>query len=131
MPSLPVSRDQALALFRALAALPEEERRPHAFAFMALANRVAMADELPLGDAETLPVALEKAARLTSRGLEHVAAANALPLHEVLRYATLERLFRVGHQLEVRDGLLAPAKPRAEGNGDRDASVNADEDGSL
>jgi hypothetical protein len=131
MPSLPVSRDQTLALFRALAALPEDDRRPHAFAFMALANRVAMADELPLGDAETLPVALEKAARLTSRGLEHVAAANALPLHEVLRYATLERLFRVGHQLEVRDGLLAPAKPRAEGNDDEDASANADEDGSL
>ena len=113
MPSLPVSRDQELALFRALAALPEAERRPHAFAFMALANRVAMADELPLGDAETLPAALEKAARLASRGLEHVASANAVPLPEVLRRATLERLFRVGHQLEVRDGLLAPPKPRA------------------
>jgi hypothetical protein len=113
MPNLPVSRDQELALFRALAALPEDERRPHAFAFMALANRVAMADELPLGDAETLPAALEKAARLTSRGIEHVAAKSAVPLHEVLRHATLERLFRVGHQLEVREGLLAPPKPRA------------------
>ena len=120
MPSLPISRDQELALFRALAQLSEEERRPHAFAFMALANRVAMADELPLGDAESLPIALEKAARLASRGLEHVAQANALPLPEVLRRATLERLFRVGHQLAMREQLLAAPKSAAPAIGEED-----------
>lgn len=118
MPNLPISRDQELALFRALAQLPEEERRPHAFAFMALANRVAMADELPLGDAESMPIALEKAARVASRGLEHVAQANGVTLSEVLRHATLERLFRVGHQLELREQLLPPrAKPPGAAHG--------------
>jgi hypothetical protein len=125
MPNLPISRDQELALFRALAQLPPEERRPHAFAFIALANRVAMADELPLGDAETLPAALEKAARLASRGLEHVAQANGLPLPEVLRRATLERLFRVGHQLELREQLLArPTTAEVEAAGDEDESLS-------
>ncbi len=100
MPALPISRDQELMLFRALAALGEEERRPHLFAFLALANRVAIADELPLGDAETLPVSLEKAARLASRGLEHVALAKNLAPPEVLRRVTVEYLFRVGFQLE-------------------------------
>jgi hypothetical protein len=105
MPQLPVSRDQELALFRALAQLPEAERRPYAFAFMALANRVAMADGLPLGDAESLPRALEKAARAASRGLEHLAQANGVALPEVLRRVPLERLFRVGHQLALREPL--------------------------
>lgn len=94
-----VTRDSELALFRALAAIPEPERRPHLFAFLALANRVAMADELPLGDAETLPASLEKAARLASRGLEHLARENSMALPEVLRRTPIERLFRVGHQL--------------------------------
>jgi hypothetical protein len=118
MPQLPVSRDQELALFRALAQLGDEERRPHAFAFMALANRVAMADELPLGDAESMPIALEKAARTASRGLEYLAQIHGVSLPEVLRRATLERLFRVGHQLDVKDGLLArPSEtaPREDG----------------
>jgi hypothetical protein len=107
MPRLPASPDQELALFRALAQLPEAERRPYAFALMALANRIAMADGLPLGDSESLPIALEKAARVASRGLEHVARANGTSLPEVLRRATLERLFRVGHQLELREQLLS------------------------
>ncbi len=106
LPPLPVSRDQELALFRALAGLSEEERRPHGFAFLALANRVAMADELPLGDADSMPIALEKAARTASRGLEHLAQTNDLTLPEVLRRMTLERLFRVGHQLAVDDGSV-------------------------
>jgi hypothetical protein len=130
MPQLPVSRDQELALFRALAQLSPDERRPHAFAFMALANRVAMADELPLGDAESMPIALEKAARVASRGLEHIAAANAVPLPEVLRRATLERLFRVGHQLEVRDHLARPVRPRDEGEGGAEGTDDAGEDAS-
>jgi hypothetical protein len=114
MPTLPVSRDQQLALFRALAQLDEAERRPRAFELMALANRIAMADELPLGDPETLPAALDKAVRFASRGLEHVAQANGADLGDVLRRATLERLFRVGHQLAVREGLIAPVRARPE-----------------
>lgn len=129
MPQLPVSRDQELALFRALAQLSDEERRPHAFAFMALANRVAMADGLPLGDAESMPAALEKAARIASRGLEHVAQANGVALPEVLRRATLERLFRVGHQLAVREGLLAAPAPTGDADRDENPGEPAADDG--
>jgi hypothetical protein len=100
MPSLPVARDAEHLLFRAMAALPEEARRPLLFAFLALANRVAVADALPLGDAETLPRAIEKAARLASLGLAHLARENAVEPVEVLRRTTLERLFTVGANLE-------------------------------
>lgn len=126
MPRLPVAPDQELALFRALAQLPEAERRPYAFALMALANRIAMADELPLGDPESLPVALEKAARVASRGVEHVARANGTSLPEVLRRATLERLFRVGHQLELREQLLSPRAAARETAGDADEGAGPD-----
>jgi hypothetical protein len=122
MPNLPVSRDQELALFRGLAQLEETERRPRAFELMALANRVAMADGLPLGDVESLPAALEKAARVASRGLERVAQASGATLAEVLRRSALERLFRIGHQLDVREHVLSSREDdRAiEGEGDEE-----------
>jgi len=100
MPSLPVARDAEHLLFRAMAALPEAARRPLLFAFLALANRVAVADALALGDAETLPRATEKAARVASLGLAHLARENGVEPSEVLRRATLERLFTVGANLE-------------------------------
>jgi hypothetical protein len=99
MPRLPVSAASAQALYRALAGLGDEERQPHLLAFLALANRVAVADRLPLGDAESIPIAVEKAAEFVSRGLEHVAAERGLAEPEVLRRTTLERLFRVGFSL--------------------------------
>jgi hypothetical protein len=104
MPPLLAVGSGAPSLLRALAALGEEERRPHLHAFLSLANQVAVADRMPLGDAETLPVALDKATRLASRGLDHLAAAHDLPPAEVLRRVSLTRLFRVGYQLEERDG---------------------------
>jgi hypothetical protein len=100
MPQLPVARDAEHGLFRALSALPEAARRPLLFAFLALANRVAVADAMPLGDAETLPRATEKAARLASLGLAHLARENGVEPAEVLRRSTLERLFMVGANLE-------------------------------
>ncbi len=103
MPRLPLSSSSPHSLFRALAALGGEERRAQLFAFLALANRVAVADRLPLGDAETIPRALEKVAALASRGLDHLAAAHAASLPDVLRRASLERLFRVGVTLERRE----------------------------
>lgn len=101
MPALPAALDRESALLRAFAGLAPEARRPQLLAFLALANRVAVADELALGDAETLPVSLAKALRVASRGLEHVAEANAIGLVETLHRTSLERLFRVGHQLKV------------------------------
>jgi hypothetical protein len=102
MPSLPVAAETEHLLLRAMAGLSEEERRPLLFAFLALANRVAMADEMPLGDAETLPAATEKAARVASRGLEYLARENAVDPAFLLRRLPLERLFVVGSNLERR-----------------------------
>ena len=99
LPRLPVSSASAHALFRALAALGEAERQPYLLGFLSLANRIAVADRLPLGDAESIPVAVEKAAELVSRGLEHVATERGLAVSEVLRRTSLERLFRVGFTL--------------------------------
>src|SRR5262245_703493 len=100
MPSLPAGADASHLLFRAIAALGDDERRPLLFAFLALANRVAVADELPLGDAETLPTATEKAARIASLGLAHLARENGADPAELLRRVPLARLFVVGANLE-------------------------------
>jgi hypothetical protein len=99
MPNLPVAAHAKQSIFRAMAELPEEQRRPHLYAFLALANRIAVAERMPLGDAETIPRAIEKAAEVTSRGLDHLSRENAVDPPEVLRRATFERLFRVGHNL--------------------------------
>jgi len=100
MPSFPAGGAGDALLFRALAALDPEERRPLLFAFLALANRVAVADALPLGDAETLPKATEKAARIASLGLAHLAREHATEPAALLRRVPLERLFVVGANLD-------------------------------
>jgi hypothetical protein len=100
IPELPAAPDARHAIFRAAAELGSEERRSFFFAFVALANKLAVADRLPLGDAESIPGAIEKAARIASRGLEHVADANGLTPTEVLRRVPVEHLFRVGASLD-------------------------------
>ncbi|UCE86509.1 MAG: hypothetical protein JSU66_01870 [Deltaproteobacteria bacterium] len=100
MPQLPVEADARHLLFRAAAKLPEAERRSFFYAFLGLANTVAVADRLPLGDAESIPAAIDKAAALASAGLECIANANPpLDPTEILRRTPLERLFRVGASL--------------------------------
>ncbi len=101
LPELPAATDSDHALFRAAAELSVEERRSFLYAFVALANKVAVADRLPLGDAESTPAAIEKAAVVASAGLLHLAEHHGLPLVEVLRRAPLERLFRVGAALDL------------------------------
>ena len=100
MPELPAVADSQLSLFRAAAALDDEARRAFAYAFLALANQVAVADKLPLGDAESIPKAIEKAAELASRGLDSLAARFDVDPVVVLRRAPLARLFRVGVHLD-------------------------------
>ena len=100
MPELPASADAALSLLRAAAELDDEARRRFVYAFLALANQVAVADRLPLGDAESIPQSIEKAARIASRGLDHLAERHARPAVEVLRRVPLVRLFRVGAHLD-------------------------------
>jgi hypothetical protein len=100
MPELPAAPDARHAIFRAAAELHGDERRAFFYAFVALVNRVAVADRLPLGDADSLPVALEKAARVASRGLEHLAERHGMAPVALLRRAAPDRLFRVGANLD-------------------------------
>jgi len=101
-PQLPTTAESRYALFRAAAELEADERRAFFYAFVAIANGLAVADAMDLGDSETLQVAIDKAASVTSRGLEHLAVSNGLSLPEVLRRVKLERLFQIGVSL---DGL--------------------------
>jgi hypothetical protein len=67
---------------------------------VAVANQVAVADRMPLSDAESTPRAIEKAARVISLGVEHLARCNQLELEECVRRVTMEQLFRVGANLD-------------------------------
>jgi Family of unknown function (DUF6178) len=100
MPVLPALRDRRHRIFDAIARLEEAERLACFYAFVAVANKVAVADRMPLSDALSTPRAIDKAAVWTSRGLAHVAAENGLDDTEVLRRVALERLFRVGANLD-------------------------------
>jgi hypothetical protein len=99
MPSLPASADHQHLLFRTVARLSEEERRSALYGFIALANKVAVADRMELGDAESTPRAIDKAAAFASDGLEHIARERNLDPTDVMRRATIEHLFRVGANL--------------------------------
>ena len=107
MPSLPASLDHQNLLFRTLARLDEEERRSALYAFVALANKVAVADRMELGDAESTPRAIDKAAAFASDGLEFIATHRNLDATDVIRRVSLERLFSVGANLNP-----ARARPR-------------------
>jgi hypothetical protein len=104
MPRLSASESAPHSLLRAIASLPDAERGPHLRALLALANRVAVADKLPLGDAESIPIATRKAAAVASRGLDHLAGLHGVDPREVLRRAPLVHLFRTGHALEREAG---------------------------
>jgi hypothetical protein len=110
MPRLPATRDAKHAVFRAAAELDAGERRSFFYGFIALSNKLAMADGLALGDIETLPKAIEKVAVLASLGLEFIAGERNLDLASVVRRIDLERLFRVGANLDrtaAEDGRLS------------------------
>jgi hypothetical protein len=100
MPELPAAPDASLSLFRAAGELGDEARRRFFYAFLALANQVAVADALPLGDAESIPKAIDKAARVASRGLDHLAERHGVAPLEVLGRTPLPRLFRIGFHLD-------------------------------
>lgn len=99
MPGLPAAHDSRHLVFRALADLENSERRGFFYSFVGVANAVAVAENMPLGDSETLPRALERAATVTSAAIEFLAERNGLPAVEILRRVDLKRLFRVGINL--------------------------------
>lgn len=115
MPRLPVASNAAHSLFRALAALAPDERPAHLYTFLMLANRVAVAEKLPLGDAESIPVSIEKAAALASRGLDHLVAVRGVAAPDALRRTTLERLFRIGLTLQQRESRESTAREKLVG----------------
>jgi len=102
--SLPATPAEGQRLFRAIAALTGEERTACFYAFVALANKVAVADELPLSDPESIPRAIQKSARIAGVGLAHLSTHHALEDPQVLQTVALERLFRVGANLERKPG---------------------------
>ena len=111
IPSLPAGRDARHSIFRAIGELAEEERRAAFFQFVALANKIAVADRMDLADAASTPEAIEKAARWVSRGLEHVARANDARPHDILRRLPMQWLFRVGASLDPEMAKGPPADP--------------------
>jgi len=105
---LPAERAGERALFRAIRELSVEERGAVFNALVSLANRIAVADRMELGDPESLPKAIDKATRYASEGLELVGRENGLSLEEGLRRVPLERLFRVGVQTDREAALPKP-----------------------
>lgn len=104
MPELPGPLGDHHLVFRAARELEPGDRRAFFYAFVALANHVAVANDLPLGEAESIPRALETAAATASRGLAHLAERNALSAAEILRRASLTWIFRVGASLDRERG---------------------------
>jgi hypothetical protein len=100
VPSLPAGRESRHRVFQAIADLEPEERRAAFYAFVAVANKIAVADRMDLSDAETIPAAIEKAAVWMSRGVELIGEEHALAPVEVVRRVPLERLFTVGANLD-------------------------------
>jgi hypothetical protein len=100
LPELPATADPRLLLFQAAGELEAAARRSFFYAFVSLANQLAVADRLPLGDAESLPAAIDKAARAASAGLAWLADRHGVTPAEALRRAPLARLFRIGHRLD-------------------------------
>lgn len=100
LPRLPATLEQRHRLFEAIAKLRPEERQGSFYAFIAVANKVAVADDMDLADAECTPRAIEKAALLISQGLAHVASHHALDDVSILRRVALERLFGIGANLD-------------------------------
>lgn len=100
IPNLPAEADSRHLIFRTIPLLEDSERRSAFYAFVAIANKVAVADQMKLSDAEFAPRAIDKAAHCISAGLEHIASAHHIEAVEVIRRVPMERLFRVGANLD-------------------------------
>jgi hypothetical protein len=95
-PKVPVAVDSEHAVLAAAARLSDAERQGFLYRMLAVANKVAVAYDLPLSDVESVPTALDEAVRMTSRGIEELSARHALAGEDVLRRVPLEEIFRAG-----------------------------------
>ena len=121
---LPGIASDERALFRTTRELGAEERSAVFYGLIALSNRIAVADRMELGDPESLPGAIDKATRFASDGLEHVASENGLSLEETLRRVPLERLFRVGTNLDREAALPASIIEEDDDAPDEDETIH-------
>ena len=80
LPQLPEIGGPGDRIFRTIAELDDAERRVIFYAFVALANRIAVADRLPLGDAESTPRRSPKrrASRATGSPISPTSTACAM-----------------------------------------------------
>ena len=124
VPSMIDSDDHAI--LRAIATLEGAELEAKRAAFLVLANRIALADELPLGEPDTLEYAVEKAARGTSRGLEHLSEVHGRTLPDLVRLVSLERLFQIGHNIAPEPVGKPRAKTGAPSSDEADAADDTD-----
>ena len=100
IPNLPAAGDSRHLIFRTIPELEDSERRSAFYAFIAVANQVAVADGMKLSDSEFTPRAIDKAADFISVGLEFIASAHGMQAVEALRRVTMGHLFRVGANLQ-------------------------------
>jgi hypothetical protein len=119
-PKLPVAADAEHAVLAAAARLGPGEREAFLYRLLAVANKVAVAYDLPLSDVASVPTAMDEAVRTTSRGLEELVSAHGMAGEEVLRRVPLERLFRVGasffpEKARLVLSKLPPDEPEDEG----------------
>lgn len=119
--ALPAAADHRHPIFRAVVDLETDERARFFYEFLSLANRIAVADRRDLGDSDTLPETMEKAASITSLGLEFIASETGVAPVDVLRRTDVTRLFRVG--VNLRPEGVRPSFSEA----DEDSSENPGE----
>lgn len=96
---------------QALAELPAHRATEVMSAIFALANTLAVADELPLTETGTIERSLAKALHGIERGLESLARARSLAVDVVLDTTPPVELFRIGATL---DPALRPRKSLAD-----------------
>ena len=95
---------------RALGELPSDRGSELMSSILAVVNSLAVADELPLAERETVEQSLAKALRGIDRGLAELARARNQSLGSVLDRTPPLDLFRIGATL---DPDLRPRKSRA------------------
>lgn len=100
MPGLPAPDRDGPSLLYVLAELPEDRQREALYRLISIANRVAIADRLPLGDSESLPDAIGKAISVASTGLDHLSRLHADSPGEIAGRVGLLHLFRLGASLD-------------------------------
>ena len=113
-PDVPLSTESEHAVLAAAARLPDEERQGFLYRLLAVANRVAVAYDLPLSDVESIPTALDEAVRMTSRGLQELVERQGQAGETILRRVSLEHLFRVGATFFPEKAALVLSKLRDE-----------------